>query len=196
MMDVAALAAKKELYRRASTSSAYISYAQRHRIDPWQVKPYAGATAIVQICEVGGGRFDFEPHLHAPDDPVEAFVCEAIEEDGETTYDLVAWPLDRPSSPLSMLGRVGLLNLWAAFNPASYYMGKALPVHRTALEWLGSGCTGTAIVSPAIAAREMLDLPGPLEARDMQHQRDLRAIAASIAREVRVVTAVQKQRMA
>ena len=77
------------------------------------------------IRDCGYGRFDFGT---VGSDPL-GLVVEAIGEDGETPDDLIAWPVNDPATVLSMHGRVGILGLWHAFNPATYLMGKPLAAH-------------------------------------------------------------------
>ena len=170
------VAAMCQLNARAWFTPAYRDYAYRHHLDVERMSGFAGATAVIPIIDCTHGRFEFGK---IGVDPL-GFVCEAYGPDGETTIDLVAWPVDNPGTVLSMFGRAAWLGAWAAWNPATYYLGKALDVHRTPLEWLKSGCMGAAVVTPRLAAREMMDLPGKIEPRDEVHYRELLAIAASV----------------
>ncbi len=169
---------------------------RQHGIDPLAVMPYAGATGIVSIVDCSGGRFDFEPHLHCPDQPFDAFVCEVLDADGETSIDLVAWPLTRPDYLLTMFGRAPAVGLWEAENPASYFMGKSLPMRRTPLEWLAAGCSGAAIINDHLAARWLLDLPGPVAARDYAHARQLHRLKQTLAEGIKVMVAESVERLA
>jgi len=187
MMDV--LEARAEFYARAQTTQAYVRYVRAHGIDPWMVMPYAGATGIVSIVDCGNGQFDFEPHLQCPDPAFEAFVCEALDADGETAIDLVAWPANRSDRILTMFGRAPAVGLWEAENPASYVMGKSLPMRRTPLEWLAAGCSGAAIINNRLAARWLLDLPGPVAARDQVHARQLHQLKQSLVDGIKVAVA-------
>ena len=196
MRDDMVLIARAEFYARAHTSRAYINYVRQHAIEPWVVKDFAGATAIVPIYDCTSGRFDFEPHLQCPDDPVEAFVCEVLDTDGETTIDLAAWPLSKPEKVFTMFGRAPALGLWEADNFSTYYLGKSLCMRRTPLEWLTSGCSGAAIVSPQLAGRWLLDLPGPVAARDNAHARQLHQLKMSVLDQARVMVATNEERLA
>lgn len=187
MNDV--LIARAEFYVRVTTTPAYVAYVHQHGIDPWGVVPHAGVTGIVSIFDCSNGQFDFEPHLHCPDQPFDAFVCEVLDFDGVTTIDLVAWPLDRPNHVLTMFGRAPAVGMWEAENPTSYYMGKTLPMRRTPLEWLSAGCSGAAIINNRLAARWLLDLPGPVAARDHAHARQLHQIKQSLAEGIKVMIA-------
>jgi len=195
-MSIDTLLARAEFYARATTTQAYIRYVTDHGIDPWAVTAYAGSTAIMPVMDCGDGKFDFEPHLQCPDQPVEAFVCEVLDTDGETTVDLVAWPVNRPDRILTMFGRAPAVGLWEAENPATYFMGKTLPMRRTPLEWLAAGCSGAAIINNRLAARWLLDLPGPVAARDHAHARQLHQIKQTLVDGIKVAVAASEERLA
>jgi hypothetical protein len=174
------LEARAELDALAVTSVECVAYLRSNRIDPSVIVGFAGAHAVAPIFEFDRGRFDF---LGGYGDPVSGFICEVFAEDGETSIDLVAWPVDRPGHVLTMFGRAPMLGLWAAFNPATYYLGKPLVMHRTPLDWLRAGCRGAAIVDRGLAGRTFIDLPGPVLGQDRQHCRELVAIARSMVDE-------------
>lgn len=180
----AILLARAEFYDRVETTKAYLGFVRRHGIDVGRVADFAGATGLVDIIDCGNGRFDWS----APGTATTAFVCEAVDADGETVVDLVAWPVGRPSYVMTMLGRAALLGMWAAMNPATFYMNKSLTMHRTPLEWLASGCSGAAVVHPGRASWAFLDIPGPILAQDRAHARELLAFARSVVdeRQIRV----------
>ena len=143
---------------------------------------------MLPVLDCGKGRFDFVGH----GEPVEAFVLEVLDFDGETHLDIAAWPLCDPGRVLTMFGRAPLIGMWAALNPATYYMGKALVMHRTPLEWLMSGCSGAAVLVPRLAARQLIDLPGPLAARDHRHGLQLRKLMLSVVETDRIVLAGER----
>lgn len=169
------MVAKSEFYSRAWATPAYCDYVNREGLDVDRMHDFVSATGVIPIIDCGRGRFEFGT---MGVDPL-GFVCEAYGPDGETTIDLVAWLLDNPGKVLSMFGRAAWLGAWAAWNPATYTMGKALDVHKTPLDWLKTGCSGAAVVTPRLVAREMMDLPGPIAARDGAHGRHLLALAQS-----------------
>jgi hypothetical protein len=189
MMSIssALLVARYQFYERAWPTPKFHAYARQHALDVELIAGFAGATAVLSIVDCGHGRFDWE----APGSRFDAFVCEAYNADGETTIDLVAWPLHRPGYVLSMFGRAPMLGLWHAFNPATYTLGKALVMHRTPLDWLKAGCRGAAIIVPTLAARRFIDIPGPIAARDRAHARELLRIAHSIVDEKQIVVAAE-----
>ncbi|MDB5541652.1 MAG: hypothetical protein JWQ89_3379 [Devosia sp.] len=190
MIDPLLLEARAAFYDRAWPSREYVDYVRSNSIGPELIAGYAGATGVLPVYDCGAGRFDFDPHLHAPADPIDCFVCEALDADGETSIDLVAWPLDHPHHVLSMFGRAPILGMWEALNPATYYMGKSLAMHRTPVDWLSAGCSGAAIVNPQLAAYLFLKIPGDIAARDQAHARDLLRIARSVVNERRFRVAV------
>jgi hypothetical protein len=62
--------------------------------------------------------------------------------DAETSIGLAAWCLDQPQTIYRYPNDLPCLGLDQLDNPASYFAGKALPVHRTARAWLLAGCHG------------------------------------------------------
>lgn len=181
------LAARAQLYARSWCTPAYCHYVNREGLDVERMLDFAGATAVIPIIDCGHGRFEFGT---IGVDPL-GFVCEAYAEDGQTTIDLVAWPVDNPGTVLSMFGRAAWLGARAAHNPATYNLGKALEVHRTPLHWLKARCMGAAVVTPKLAAREMMDLPGPIAARDPAHGRHLLKLAESVVDRNRILVPKQ-----
>ena len=182
-----------EFYDSPWPGDVYRDYVQANDLDLRTIHNLAGATSVLPVVDCGSGRFDWR----ARGETFPAFVVEALGADGETTIDLVAWPLDRPHHVLTMFGRASLLGLWQALNPASFFMGKALAMHRMPLDWLKAGCSGAAVVVPGLAARVFLDIPGPIAARDRLHARELSRIARRIIEEVQIgVSAGDRSRAA
>jgi len=132
-----------------------------------------GVITLARISDLGNQRFDFDPN------GIEAVIFEAMGKDGETTIDLVAWPIDCPNIVLTMFGRCGLIGAFSAFNPATYYGGLPLPVYRSPLELFRAGFTGAAIAVRNIAARQLIDLPGRVVAQDYRHGKDLQDMIES-----------------
>lgn len=189
MIRLDIMEARAELYSLAWFTRDFAAYVRHHNLDIEQVAGFAGGHGIIDVVDCGAGRFDWT----APGDPFPAFVCEAYAEDGETTIDLVAWPISRPGTVLSMFGNAAWLGAWAAWNPASYCFGKALTIHKTPLDWLKSGCTGAAVVNPRLAARELIDLPGPIAAQDKQHGRELLAMAQALVNRNRILVPTERR---
>jgi hypothetical protein len=194
-MTIALMAARADLYGFAFASPAYLKYVRQHGIDVDRMSDFAGASALAPIVDCGGGRFDWpgfgqdEEQQH-----VDAFIVELFADDGETVLDIVAWPVDRPQHVMSMFGRAALAGEWEAFNPATFYMGKALVMHRTVLDWLKAGCRGAAIVDKRLAARALVDVPGPVAARDRHHAQELIAIIRSLIGPQKIVVATDGQK--
>jgi hypothetical protein len=72
-----------------------------------------------------------------------------------------------------MFGRCGLLGLWQAMAPGTYFMGGSLKLHRSPLAWLQAGCDGAAIVDRYLAGRQLLEAPGRIAAEDKAHGREI-----------------------
>ena len=177
------LVARAEFYELAAPTKTYRRYVEEQNLDLDRITGFAGATGIIEVADCGGDRFDWAAAGHK----FPAFVCEALSKDGETVEDLVAWPVDASRSVYSMFGTCAWLGAWAVWNPATYYMRKPLEVHRTPLDWLKAGCRGAAIVCPQLAAREMIDLPGPVAVQDGEHARVLLALMRGLSSRTQVL---------
>jgi hypothetical protein len=184
-MDSALIAARAEFYDRALPHREFQHYVRQNGIELGRISGFAGATGILPVVNCGQGRFDWD----APGQLVQAFICEAYAEDGETVIDLVAWPIDRPQLVMTMFGRAPLLGLWEAMNPSTYFGGKPLQMHRTPLEWLQAGCRGAAVVRPASAARLLFDIDGAMAGKDQRHTRQLRDLIHTVIDDHKVICA-------
>jgi hypothetical protein len=169
--------ARAELIRRATIPTReHVRYWREQGLDHASVAGFAGSLSVLPIGTFEPSRFDFG----GPGDPLGAIV-EALDEDGETVLDLVAWPIAEPGCVLTMFGRAPVLGLWAAMNPATYVFDRPLIVHRTPLDWLKSGCDGCAVVMPRSAARLFNELTGRIAGQDASHRNDLFRLARSVA---------------
>lgn len=164
-------------YGLAWTDGSTLAYLRQHKIDDEQALRFAGTVSVIQIADCGAGRFDFPDH----GDGLPGIVCEAYDADGETVIDLVAWPVDRPQYVMTMFGRCGLLGLWHAENPATYIFDAPCQMFRTPLRWLQHGCQGAAVVTPSVAARILIDLPGNIAGEDGGHAHELKKLKAAAA---------------
>jgi hypothetical protein len=82
---------------------------------------------------------------------------------------------------MTMFGSCGFLGTFAVTNPASYYMGFALPLFRTPLEFLQVGCVGAVPIVLSIAAWTMFSMPeAKFEPRDTAHKQWLEVIRHSV----------------
>jgi hypothetical protein len=95
-------------------------------------------------------------------------------EDGEpVALDLVAWPVNLPEAFATLSGAADGLGIEAADNPATFFAGKALRLHRTPLGWLRSVCTGSVILNPQCAVGWLGDAPGRIACDDPEHAREV-----------------------
>ena len=120
MIERALRSARMMFYTRADAttgSDAFLAYVRNHRLDILAIGWHIGVTAVLVINEYPGNRFELA------DAGDLGFVCECYAADGETVTDLIAWRLDAPERPLTMFGRCGLLGLWQANLPGTYFMG-------------------------------------------------------------------------
>ena len=176
-------------YARAWWRPELRNFFGEHKINLGRILPHVGAIGLLDVIEISGDRFEFSSGQLG--DLIACLVFEALDDD-EEPYDLVALPIGEPQAPMSLFGSVGFLNYASVSWPGSYSLGKAMPVHRHALDWLKTGCTGTAIIHPAVAARQMIDLPGPLLGMDSDHCRDLNSIKRDMRKVVDRVTIVER----
>src|SRR3712207_741603 len=119
-LDPSVATARLEFYELAGPDDDFIAYGREHRLELGLIGGFCGAFGVVTVQDCGNGRFDFAAPDHQ--DGFRAFVCEAFAADGETVVDLVAWPLNRPDHVMSMFGRCGMLGLWEAMSPATFFM--------------------------------------------------------------------------
>jgi hypothetical protein len=106
-----------------------------------------------------------------------------------TPIDLVAWTREQPSEIFRCLGFAAAIGVDQLSNPASYFGGRPLLVHRHALAWLASGCHGI-VPLDYHALRKRFDwLYGEcrLAADSLEHGRSLRRALDPIPRHVRIV---------
>jgi hypothetical protein len=194
MIQCALRSARAEFYGRAETaacSDAFLTYVRDNDLDVLAIGWYVGVTAVLPIEEHPGSRFEFR------DSGSLGFVCESYAADGETVTDLVAWHLDLPERPLTMFGRCGLLGLWQANAPGTYFMGGSLRLHRSPLLWLQARCDGAAIVHRSAAGRQLLDVPGRIAAEDRAHGREIAGLLRAAADiDNKVVAPVEPRRAA
>jgi hypothetical protein len=99
--------------------------------------------------------------------------------DAETPIGLVAWRRGRPEEVLTYPA-VGLpaLGIDQLDNPASYFAGRALRVHRSPLGWLSAGCCGILPLDYDALWSHFIDLPERPDGRalvveDLQHGDEL-----------------------
>lgn len=182
------LEARADLCRRADPTETFLDYVGEQGLDLDIVDRFAGIGALTEILICGKGRFDFAPSGHG--EAEEAFVIEAFAEDDETVIDLVAWPTRHPDKAMSLFGRVGLLGVANAVNPATYFLGTPLQIARNPLRWLQAGGRGSCVIDPHRAAFELIDASGMgrIAGEDLAHTRDLIRLVESIVDRSRFVT--------
>ena len=77
---------------------------------------------------------------------------------------------------MTALGKAGLVGVWQAMAPQSYFMEAAPRIFRTPSQWLKNECDGCAIAEPSVAALQLMQTPGRLCAEDQAHGRELVAL--------------------
>jgi hypothetical protein len=103
------------------------------------------------VCECPIIRFpmtrEFQFGKHDESGTVLAVVHVVSAADAKTPLGLVAWCRDRPDDVYHSPG-MAALGIDQLDNPASFFGGKALQVHRTPLGWLAAGCQGIVPLDP------------------------------------------------
>jgi hypothetical protein len=114
-------------------------------------------------------------------------------EDAETPIDLVAWTRNRPDKVFRCLGSAHAIAIDQLINSTSYFVGRALHVHRTPLNWLAAGCNGLVPLDHR-AVRDRLvrylhfhDGPYNLAAENLAHGRALRAALSPLPSRVKIL---------
>src|ERR1700730_14540404 len=125
-------------------------------------------------------------------DAVRAIVHVVLGEDAETPIDLVAWTRERPDRMLRCLGLAQAIGIDQLFNPTSYFAGRVLRMHRSALSWLIAGCDGVVPLDCAGMRSHLDSLPLEfgdcrLAAESLAHGRVLRRALAPLPARVRIL---------
>lgn len=151
--------------------------------------------SFADIVDCGNQRFDFG---RPGENSIPGIVLEAHGGDGETIIDLIAWLEDQPEHVMTMFGRCGFLGAFSVTNPASYYMGGALPVFRTPLEFMQAGFIGAVPIVPSAAAQMMFNMPeARFQAQDLEHAEELERLRHGIMpKDQIVVPTISKRRAA
>jgi hypothetical protein len=177
---------RADFYERASASPEWFAYVYGHGLDLGIVAAHAGAFGVCPTRFFPGRRFDFD------DEGSPAAIIEVFDEDGETTVDLMAWPLDKPDQFACALGRADGLGLWQVRNPATYFAGRPLQVWRTPLAWLQASCLG-AVVFDASSARSWLSAaPGLIAGEDIAHTRGLARLLHPFVEPIRILAPLRE----
>ncbi len=189
MMNARIINALSEIYDIERLRLATVDYLATHDIDINAVAGACGSPTVTPITLLPNRRFCLDDGHGA--DAVDGVVIEAIGADGETSLDLVGWPLDNPRDVRTLLGRAPLVGMEAAFNPATYYLGHSLIVHCSPLTWLQASCQGAAVAVSELAGRTFLDIAdmgGQIGADNHVHARQLKAHLRAMINRVEIVS--------
>lgn len=174
-----------EIYDLDRPRLATVDYLAEHDIDINAVAGFCGSPTITPITLLPNQRFDLPDNSSVN---IESVVIEARGEDGETTIDLVSWPVADPADVRTLRGQAPMVGMWAAFSVGTYTFDYPLVMHRTPLAWLQADCKGAAVVIPSLAVRAFLDLPGRIGATDLAHQRELKGYLHDMFNRVEIVS--------
>jgi hypothetical protein len=114
--------------------------------------------------------------------------------DAITPIGLVAWCRDRLEEVFTYPAGLPALGLDQLDNPASYFAGNALRVHRSPLAWLRAGCRGIVPLDYGSLWLELKELPGThaLSAESVEHGHALQAALDPLPRNIRLVVPRRK----
>ena len=106
----------RDFYDRAEITGS-VDYMREHEIDACYVEAHAGVLGVCGLRFFAGQRFEFDDGPEA----VPSAVVEALDRDGETVIDLVAWPLAAPwHSRACSRGRACLGCGWPLIPPPTF----------------------------------------------------------------------------
>ena len=179
-----------EFNLRSEPQLEFARWLENEGVDVPYALNLAGPIVEHDIVLFPGGMFDFAAPKSA--DSVRAVVQVAVGEDAETPIDLVAWTRERPDRILRCLGVAQAIGINQLYNPASYFAGRPLRIHRSALAWLAAGCDGVVPLDCAAIRNRLNFLPLELEdcrlaAESLTHGRALRAALAPLVARVRIL---------
>jgi hypothetical protein len=189
-MSTHAIALALEFNARSEPQVEFASWLQSKGVDVPHVLNLVGPIVERDIVLFPGAMFDFAASGSA--NSVRAVVHVAVGEDAKTPIDLVAWTREQPDKIFRCLGAAEAIGIDQLFNPASYFAGQPVRVHRSALAWLACDCRGVVPLDCA-AIRSRLDhLPVALDdcrlaADSLTHGRALRAALTPLPARVRIL---------
>jgi hypothetical protein len=128
------------------------------------IEAHAGALTVRRVTYHSNQTFEL-----AAEGGVLSAIVEALDADGVTTLDLVAWPLDRPDQFATEHGRADALGIGNVECPSTYCDGKPLRVHKTPLAWFKADCNGCVILNAQSAPRWLGAAPGLISGEDYEH---------------------------
>jgi len=179
-----------EFNLRSEPQPEFARWLESQGVDVPHALNLAGPIVEHDIVVFPDAMFDFAAPGSAGS--VRAVVHVARDVDDETPVDLVAWTRDRPDTILRCLGAAQAVGINRLFNHASYFAGRPLRIHRSALAWLAAGCDGVVPLDCAAIRNRLNFLPLELEdcrlaAESLAHGRALRAALAPLPARVRIL---------
>jgi hypothetical protein len=187
-MFTATLAAL-EFNERSEPDADLAEWLTAQNVDLDHALAIVGPLAEHSILLLPRAQFDFAEPLDP--DAIRAVVHVALADDATTPADLIAWTRDLPERMLRCLGAADALGIDQLANPASYFKGRALRVHRSALAWLRAGCNGIVPLNYAAVRKRLESLPPHesyrLAADDLASGRMLRRALRPLPPSVRIM---------
>lgn len=186
----ALLSYRTDLFERADPHGDWLRYVSANSIDLTTIYPHVGILGVTGAEFFEGHRFDFS------ENGTPAAVIEVIGDDAETVVDLCAWLVDQPQQFATALGHADGLGVWQVQNPATYFGGRPLLVHKTPLAWLQANCRGVVILNERSAPRWLAAAPGPIAGQDVAHARSIARMLAGYFDPESILAPVKARRIA
>jgi len=160
-----------DLLAGAGPHAAWQDYVCKQGIDLTAAYAFIGILAVTPVAFLPPGRFDFVDDAAA--DAEMAAVCEVVLGAEAEVVDLCAWSCADPTRFATARGVADALGGDQVENPATYFGGRPLLVHRSPLAWIKSGCRGCVILNRRSAPDWLAPAPGRIAGEDIDHAREL-----------------------
>jgi hypothetical protein len=180
-------AAALEFNLRSEPQLELAHWLESKGVDLSHVLNVAGPIVEHEVVIFPNTMFDFvEPRNP---DAIRAVVHVVFDDDAKTPIDLVAWTRKKPCEIFRCLGFAAAIGIDRLFNPASYFAGRPLLVHRSPLAWLAAGCVGMVPIDHGALRERMewLQCDCRLAAENLAHGRALREALAPLSHRVRIL---------
>jgi hypothetical protein len=184
----------REFCERAIPDLGLLQWLRSQGVDVAHVLNVAGPIAEHSVTI---HRNSFEFAQDGASGAVRAVVHIAKGDDAETPVDLIAWTKELPQTMFRCLGVAAALGIDQIENPATWFTGKPLAVHRHALNWLRAKCEGIVIFSAFQVLAKLERLPArpagyAIAAESLAHGRALRRAWSPLPKGLRILVPEQR----
>ena len=163
---------QQKLYQRGNPTWDFHGYVRKHNLNMRNINAHSGLLAVC-LCKRVGAHFDFDDE-GVPCAIIEVYAEHLPGNEQPTIVDLVCWPLSDPSTFITAIGEADMLGISNMRNPATYFGGRPITVHKTPLDWIKDDCNGCVVLNKKWGGYWLSKVPGALLASDIEHGRQLR----------------------